>query len=302
MINHILVPLDGSPLAESSLPMAAFLAQVFAARVTLVHIIEKNPPEEIHGQPHLKNADEAFEYLDTISRRFFSDKTIIESHVHTEETTEISAGISDHVGELHSDLIVMCTHGRGGLRDLVFGNNAQQVISMGKTPVVVIPQPEDIDNDVVIRRILVPLDGQPEHEQGLSLAAEFALACKASLHLLTIVPTFDTLPGKWSSTGRLLPGTTDRMLDMSVSQAIEYLDEHRSILEKKGLAVTIDVFRGHPAGMINRAVETMGMNLVVIGTLGRGGTRAFWTGSEGSRICCQCRLPILLVPWQNVKS
>ena len=59
MFKHLLVPLDGSPLAEAALPAAAYLAQKLGASVTLLHVIEQDAPQEIHGERHLTDPDEA---------------------------------------------------------------------------------------------------------------------------------------------------------------------------------------------------------------------------------------------------
>jgi nucleotide-binding universal stress UspA family protein len=59
MFKHILVPLDGSQLAEAALPIAESLAGVLGAKVTLIHIIEKGAPGQVHGQPHLRDSAEA---------------------------------------------------------------------------------------------------------------------------------------------------------------------------------------------------------------------------------------------------
>src|SRR5207302_1377683 len=53
MFNHLLVPLDGSKLAEAILPAAAAWAERLHARLTLLHITEKNAPATIHGEHHL---------------------------------------------------------------------------------------------------------------------------------------------------------------------------------------------------------------------------------------------------------
>ena len=50
MFKHILVPLDGSSMAETVLPVAAFFSRTMRASVTLIHVIEQHAPETIHGQ------------------------------------------------------------------------------------------------------------------------------------------------------------------------------------------------------------------------------------------------------------
>jgi nucleotide-binding universal stress UspA family protein len=47
MFKHILIPLDGSELAETAIPVAAYLAEKLKARVTLLHVIEKNAPQTV---------------------------------------------------------------------------------------------------------------------------------------------------------------------------------------------------------------------------------------------------------------
>ena len=59
MFKHILVPLDGSTLAEAALPAAVSLAQTYKAPVTLLHVIEQDAPEEVHRDRHLTKAVEA---------------------------------------------------------------------------------------------------------------------------------------------------------------------------------------------------------------------------------------------------
>ncbi len=75
MFKHLLVPLDGSTLAELALPAAAYLAHLLPARVTLLHLVERHPPSEVHHDRHLTNATEASEYLAEIRQRVFSARS-----------------------------------------------------------------------------------------------------------------------------------------------------------------------------------------------------------------------------------
>ena len=122
MFQHLLVPLDGSSLAETALPAAAHLAQVLEASVTLIHVIEKDAPKEVHKDRHLSEPEEASAYLKEVAGRAFPPETKVEWHVHVEEVKDVARSIVHHSHELEQDLIVMCTHGWGGLRDLLFGS------------------------------------------------------------------------------------------------------------------------------------------------------------------------------------
>ena len=110
MFTHLLVPLDGSSLAETALPATAYLARLLPARVTLLHLVERHPPSEVHHDRHLTNALEAGAYLADIKQRTFSTDVAVEYHVHTSEIDDVARSIVEHIGELAPDLIVMCTH------------------------------------------------------------------------------------------------------------------------------------------------------------------------------------------------
>ncbi len=81
-LSHLLIPLDGSRLAEAALPVAAALAERLGARVTLLHVLERDPPREVHGEPHLGAAGEACAYLDEVAARAFAAVAPVVRHVH----------------------------------------------------------------------------------------------------------------------------------------------------------------------------------------------------------------------------
>jgi nucleotide-binding universal stress UspA family protein len=295
MFKHLLVPLDGSHLAEAALPPAIYLAQLLHAPVTLIHVIEHDAPQEVHGEPHLTDCGEACTYLDEVAARF-PPEIHVESHVHTSEVSNVARSIVDHVSELESDLIVMCTHGHGGLRRWLFGSIAQQVLSTGTSPVLLV-QPDKTGHAPTFscRRLLVPLDGDSEHEQGLPVAARLAQICQAALHLVMVIPTRGTLSGERASTARLLPGTMSALLDMTQQGAEEYLNRHVTRLQAAGLSVTESVGRGAPATVIARTAHDDEADLIVLGTHGKTGMDAFWSGSVTPRIFSRARIPLLLV-------
>ena len=299
MLNHILVPLDGSHLAEMALPTAALLAQKLGADVSLAHFIEKNAPISIHGDRHLANPAEANSYLAETVRVYFSTGTRVECHVHSEVVDNVAKSIISHTGELSSDLIVMCTHGSSGVHDFMVGNIAQQVIAEGSTPLLLL-RPDKCGDSPVINRILVALDGIPEHENGLPLVARLASVFSASLDLVQVVPTLATLSGYQAASGRLLPNSTSIVLELAESEAEKHLAEHVSEWQSAGLQVQAEVRRGEPAPQVIAAAQDS--DLIVVGTHGKAGLKAFWAGSVASKIITQTQLPILLIPVSLVFS
>lgn len=301
MFRRLVVPLDGSRLAEAALPAAAYMAETLGSRVTLLHIIERDAPEAIHGERHLRTPEEAEAYLSAVAQRAFPPGVLVERHVHTAATADVPASIVAHGDELAPDLIVMCTHGRGGISDWLFGNIAQQVVRSGKTPLLVIrPTETGPQLPFECRRLLVPLDGNADHEQGLPIAAELARLSGASMHLLAVVATLGTLSGRESTTGRatgrLLPGATRAVLELAQQEAVSYLRGRVADLARQGVSVSAEVARGDPARVIIDAAQAIQADMVVMGTHGKAGMDAFWAGSLPSKIAGKLYLPVLLVP------
>lgn len=298
MFRHILVPLDGSQLAESSLAAAAYLAKSGASEVTLIHVIEGRPPSEIHGERHLTTTEEAQAYLRSVAKRFFDSEVMVNYHVHDLPVSGVARAIADHQEELDHDLIVMCTHGRSGANTLVFGSIAQKIVSVGTVPVLIVhPGPHEASPEALeLSPFLVPFDGTPEHERSVEMAVEFALETRSALHLLMVVPTLRTLPGRWEDSTKLLPTSADRMLEMAAEEAQEYVENKRLELEQRGLGVSAELRRGDPATVICRSAAERNARLLVLGTHGKSGMAAIWEGSVASRVLSRINIPVLLVP------
>ena len=298
MFKHLLVPLDGSSLAEMALPAAAYLARLLPARVTLLHLVERHPPSEVHHDRHLTNATEAAAYLENIKQGAFSGDVAVECHVHTSEIDDVARSIVDHIGELAPDLIVMCTHGHGGWRRRLFGSKAQQVIALDKTPILLIPPVQQAAPTFQCAHILVPLDGNADHEQGLRAATNLARVCQATQHLLFVIPMLEQLKGEGAATGRLQPHAMAAILDMQQEEAAEYLGCHIVNLREANLTVTAEVVRGDAVTAIVAAVKRVQADLIVMGTHGKSGMDAIWSGSLTPVISDRSPVPLLLVPIQ----
>jgi nucleotide-binding universal stress UspA family protein len=304
MFRHLLIPLDGSRLAEFALPIALTLCQTLGSEITLIHIIERNPPGEIHGERHLAREEEAVAYLNQVARQNFPPGIKVTTHVHTEEealavqgVSNVARSIAEHASELAPDLIVMCTHGEGGVRDLVVGSIAQQVIGQGKTPILLLhPQNADAAPLTVLHSLLVALDGKPEHDQALQVAGELAKCFGASLHLLTVIPTLRTVSGEYAATSLLLPGTTSAMLNLTEEYTAESLEQRADAWRKQGLQVKAWIRRGDPVQQILAAANDEKVDLIVLGTHGKTGMGAFWAGSVAPKVVSSAHVPLLLVP------
>jgi len=297
MFKNLLVPLDGSALAEAAIPVAAELSRKLHASVTLLHVIEKNAPQEIHGQRHLTNEEQARAYLEEVAATKFKPGTKINIHVHTDEVSQVARSIVQHSGEFAPDLIILCAHGEGGIHDFVVGSIPQQVIAAGSIPVLLLqPQEGDESRKASIHCIVVALDGDPEHDYSLVGASELALEIGAQIHLIRVVPTLGTLNAEHAATGTLLPVTTNAILELAEDEAVNYLDHQLELLKVKGVEASAEVERGDPAQEVVKSATNQAADMIVLGTHGKKGMDALWAGSVAPLIVARTHVPILLIP------
>jgi nucleotide-binding universal stress UspA family protein len=295
MFKQILLPLDGSALAETALPAAVTFAKIFSAPVTLLHVIEQEAEGEIHHDRHLTETGEANSYLKQVAMRF---PRPAETHVHSAPVADVAKSIVQHAsGEFNPDLIILTAHGKGGLRNLVFGSIAQQVAASGQTPVLLIKpdQPESFQ----LRRILVPLDNESIHDAILPTAMELARLGKAQIDLLCVIPTRGTDSGAHAAAGSFLPMTASAYLDIAEELAQEHFQEHLNDFNREGIAATAEVARGDPAQVIVKTAERLSTDVILIGTHGRIGMDAFWNRSVTAAVARRTNVPLLLIPLKN---
>lgn len=145
MFKHILVPLDGSPLAEVALPAALKLASESGSKITLVRVVR--PPyvvTNVGGSSYAelimslreKAIEEATAYLKAHQGSLRQQGYVVHTHVCEGESP---AELILEVAEAQDvDLIVMCTHGRGGISRWVYGSVADKVLRYAHAPVLLV--------------------------------------------------------------------------------------------------------------------------------------------------------------------
>jgi len=295
---RVLVPLDGSHLAEGALPIAARLAEACGASITLLHVIEKHAPPSVHGEPHLAKGTEAGAYLGRLARQLAEAGGTVDYHVHEDPVGDVARSIAAHADEQHADLVVVSTHGAGDLRRGLWGSIAQQVLQRCHRPVLLVraerarPEPAPFEPAT----IMVPLDGTVAAEGALPLAGTLARALNAQLRLVMVVPTLDTLAGEHQPKAAFLPGSTRILLDAQEEQAATYLEGLVESLESSGVPTLAEVRRGAPVRELAADAAEHGDGLVVAATHGRAGLQAIWTTSVATRLLKRTNAPILLVP------
>lgn len=142
MYAKLLVPLDGSELAEAALPHAEQVAHHFSAEIILLRVVVSPyavvAPDLVLATPGLNMAElaaHAQRYLDQVADRLRDRGLNVRTVVTEGPVAEV---IIEHAEALGTDLIVMSTHGRGGISRWVYGSVAERVLQGAPCPVLLI--------------------------------------------------------------------------------------------------------------------------------------------------------------------
>ncbi|HSM58372.1 MAG TPA: universal stress protein [Candidatus Sulfomarinibacteraceae bacterium] len=192
MIQKIVVPLDGSVLAETVLPHVTALARPHQARVTLLHVLEPRRRERSTSTDFLDwqmRKAEAHEYLEDVAARL--TRSGVSAHCIVQEGSP-ARHIVDHAHNEAADLLILSSHGKSGLQLWNLSGVVQKVIQEARTSLLLVRAYEKRRSSrgeqvAGYRRIMVPLDGSARAEYALPYARSLAEYWQASLLLTHIV-------------------------------------------------------------------------------------------------------------------
>jgi nucleotide-binding universal stress UspA family protein len=294
--DTLLVPLDGSPAAAAVLPAATVLATRLKAQVVLLHVLERNAPQRVHGELHLTGESDAASYLREIAAQLEAERIPVSWHVHLVRVGDIPLSIATHAAESGASFILLSVHGTGSPRSWLTGAVAQGVIRHAAPPVLLLRSSTTRRVPFAPQQVVVALDTDRQAEVALPPAARLSRALAIPLRVLLVVPTVETLPGDRVAAARLLPGGATASLNLEASDAEGYLAQlAQRIGDPAGdLEVTTEVARGDPAQVIIARTQAR-PGILALATHGRAGFDALWSASVGSRVIARGDGPFLLV-------
>ncbi|NNF28288.1 MAG: universal stress protein [Gemmatimonadetes bacterium] len=146
-MRRVLVPLDGSELAEGAVEGAVRLLRA-DAQLVLLRVVESGPmPGSLYIPDQIRDSREAEEeasrYMDEAVARFGGNGRRVEGRVRLGERASLE--IVAAAEEVGADLIAIATHGRGGLVRAALGSVTDKVIRTASTPVLVLPASQASD-------------------------------------------------------------------------------------------------------------------------------------------------------------
>jgi nucleotide-binding universal stress UspA family protein len=298
--RSILVPLDGSPLAEQTIPLALEIARVARSKLRLVLVHPLLPPPfyeesaQLYVTVDLAMRKSARDYLRGLAARLREQSGLQISSVILDGPTE--EALARYVHDIGADLVAMTTHGRGGIRGAWLGSVADRLVRRLDVPVLVTRAREGagtLSLPPKIRQILVPLDGSALAEAALAPAAAIAELFEAELVLVQIVPPL--------TAGSLLPvnfaaGYDRDAVALQRKQAQEYLEDLSEDLRKRGTRVrtTVSVAPNVGEALIGLA-HPQRLDLVAIATHGRSRVQRLMLGSVADKLIRGAEPPVLVV-------
>jgi nucleotide-binding universal stress UspA family protein len=294
----ILVPLDGSPLAEQVLPYAQALLGP-GAELTLLDVVEE--PESIHGmsgrflvpvedvQRMLER--QAHDYLQKVESTLRGDQL--------QARLEVTRGdpaveILRVAAKRETELIAMTTHGRGALERWVFGSVADRVARNSLGPVLLVRPSDRKPRPVAIRRLVVPLDGSPLSEEALPAAQTLAKRLGLPIHLITVIDVMRIIPVEVAPVVAFDAAVYEETLSQLDAGAAALIAEISERLEHEGLRTSSEVAHGSPFMAIADAVHDG--DLIVMTSHGRSGVQRWLLGSVAEKLVREAPVPVVLVP------
>jgi nucleotide-binding universal stress UspA family protein len=307
MYGRILVPLDRSVFAEHALPRALGVARATGAsiHVALVHFMPAWEPTQEFAGALFEEADEQVRldeasYLDGLAATMRKDTGL-------SVTTALLDGpivpaLRDFAEDNEIGLIVMSTHGYGGIKRAWLGSVTDSLLRGAPAPLLLVRPPVDGERGATTRpalepveltHVLLAVDGSALAETAARRAASLALATGARVTLLRIVrPPLHT-------TSSYMPHMIQlnrEELERRETEATEYVGALAVRFRADGLKVNQRVVVDyHPADAILREANDLGADLIALGTHGRGGMRRMVLGSVADKVIRGAPLPVFVL-------
>lgn len=294
MLKRVLVPLDGSSLAELAIEPALHLVQQTDGTVYLMRVpVYTDSGAQTNAEYHRDwAADNAMpEYEDAAAYLRDTRNNVLRPGV----TVKTTVGEGDHVDAIINtavtkdvDLIAMATHARTGLTRWLLGSVAGKVIRRAQSPVLLIRQPSDYNH------ILVTLDGSELAEQVIGSAMALATGFGSRITLLQVDDQSEADLNK----GAAAAENDNR----PISNEEPYLDRLISQYAQSGVEMDALTVNGPVANNILSYADQNDVDLIAMSTRGRSGLPKLVFGSVTEKVMCDagCAMLIVRLPDQEI--
>jgi nucleotide-binding universal stress UspA family protein len=284
--RRVLVPLDGSELAERAIPYAKTIAKTKGSELILFTV-------SIASVEQLDRPMKA--YLELNAKELQSQGIKASVAIAYGNVADEIVSFAD---KNNIDLIIISTHGYSGIKRWVLGSVAGKVLYGTCVQVLLTKSKSPKVSQVELKKLLLPLDGSPFAEAPIPFIEELTKGTKAEIVLTTVcepplVPSYGDRPinPAWKK-------HRDKLWAETQKQASEYLNKVKTKLEKHGMKVKSQVIPGdlgRVADSIMQAAQKEKVDLIAMTTHGRSGVSRWVYGGVANRIVEESLQPVLLI-------
>jgi nucleotide-binding universal stress UspA family protein len=296
----VLVPLDGSHLAEHAIPLGRALAGP-EGEVAFLEVLPT--PEPIRGLlgDLVVSAEDAGEMYEEEARTRLTDaaerwKSVVGQVSVETRTGEPVDQILSFATEKGFSYIAMASHGKGALERLAFGSVADEISRTSPIPVLMIhPKGEaPAITPATIKRLIVPLDGSELAKAALPVVIDIAKRLKVPVITMQAI-TPEILATAYPATeGYYAADIYDELISQQEEQGKAEMEQEAERLKQAGIEATPMVLVGSAVDAVERIAEPG--DIIVMTSHGRTGIRRFVLGSVAERLIRSGPAPVLLVP------
>ena len=305
--RNILVPLDGSELAEKALEPANQVAMAMAqyrneprpVKLTLLRVL--SPMALLAADPYLydemmrMSSDEAQAYLNQVASTMTASGVVIETKIVNGSSAEAIVQYAEGAG---IDLIVMSSHGRTGSRRWVYGSVAEKVMHHAPCATAIIRAHVEVSM-FQNRKILVPLDGSELAERALGPALALARVVNSNVYLLRVVAAGEPMAESMRPTGEQVEAALAAADLEEKGEAEAYLQSVFSQFENTRLFFDVQTTSGDVADTIVTYADDNHIDLIVISSHGRSGLGRWLHGSVAEKVLRGATCATLIVREQR---
>lgn len=287
---RVLVPLDGSPLAESVL---GYLGDLGAPDVTLLRVVEPSLVVSV-DEGDLRERERSLAPVAARLRAGLHGPVgRVETLVRAGDPAEEIALAAEEMG---ADLIALTTHGRTGFDRFVLGSVAETLVRTSKTPLLALravePLPPTEARPPLFARTLLAHDGSEHAERALDVLLRLNAGRGGRLLLLGVIETMDP---DGAAPDPSSPDLRKRYLGLLARDLEARLAGPAEKARAAGVEAGVEVVCGRPAAKILDRAEALSASLLALGTHGRSGIARWALGSVAEKVLRAAPGPVLTV-------
>jgi nucleotide-binding universal stress UspA family protein len=296
MLNHILLPLDGSPLAEKVLPHAIALAEAFDSELTLLRVVFRDSQANQQGMVNPMNwqmrKSEAESYLKAVQNK------LAELNIHSK--VQIMEGspaqqIIEFAQNESVDLIILSSHGRSGISAWNINSTVQKVLLRAYMPVMIIRAYQESSGELLglkYERLFLPLDGSRRAECILPLAKSICTAQGSKIFLAHVVEE-PKLP-RQTPLSDDVESLIDELRQINIKEAEKYMQEIENQFQQENYEIIIESSK-QPTVALHNLIDREKIDLVLLSAHGYAGENRWPYGKIALNFIAYGTTPLIII-------